>query len=312
VTLRLHAGIFGPRAVIADELRAALRRSRLPLASIENFGLLGQEGALLAIEGEPTVIHALTPAAAGGLDVLYLCERDSENLAAAALPKDALIIDLSGAEPSGSDGRVGGGRARVIRLPHPETTVVAAVARAAPKAALRALSVAILLPAAELGAEALEELLEQARSMLNFQEPPGRLFPAPLAFNTFRDAGTGDLETRIAREAAAILQIPCHVTVARSGIFHGSTYAFFLHFGSAARAEAAVRALRTRRDIRVGRKPGGATPRAAAAAASGILCDPPKREGTTVRLFATADSLRFGLAAPAVAETQRWLEARAK
>ena len=118
-----------------------------------------------------------------------------------------------------------------VATPHPvAATLVRLLQPLSVAGLLREAVATVLLPAASMGARALEELHEQAVGVLNFQELPEEHLHGRLAFNVlpWDDAVHGGaLAEELAWEVGCLLRrapTPCAIQLLRVSAFHG--YAF--------------------------------------------------------------------------------------
>ncbi len=120
----------------------------------------------------------------------------------------------------------------LLAAPHPVAFSLAQLLHPLTAAGLlRHASASVLLPAAALGAKAVEELHQQTLAVLSFQEPPKEHLRDQLAFNTLPlGAGAGNPGHRIAKEISAVLgegAAPCDVQLLLVPSYNG--YGFSLH-----------------------------------------------------------------------------------
>ncbi len=228
--------IVHPTDLVATDLREKLNTRRDLWQRPPLFALDKDEvGTLSEVRGRPALVTALEEDSFEKVDVAFLFGPMAE---AAADPGDhpprtTIILTAPDAGPGDGhpvvigieEGQLPAGQP--LLSPHPAVIGLAhlihGLARFEPKVA----AATVFQPASILGKEALEELFEQTREVLNFEPPTKKLLSRQFAFNIF-DAGDpgGPLEQQLARVLEP-QRLDLSIAVLRAGIFHG--YGISLH-----------------------------------------------------------------------------------
>ena len=253
--------LVGSESLRGKEILSVLASKKFPVASFELFDPDVEEeySKLSQFRDEAKVVHALTPAALEGIDLIFLAADTATNLryGRLAAEKDYLAIDLGETFNADvkvplvvagiNDAGIRKERPPLVANPHPAAIVLAhllATLRAGFGVA-RAVSV-VLEPASAFAEEGIRELAEQSTAMLGGGTACRRIFPDPLAFNLLARTGRAGrkgsppLETRIAAEVRRVLgpeEIPLSVSTVLVPVFH--TYSIMIHVELARDASAA-------------------------------------------------------------------------
>jgi aspartate-semialdehyde dehydrogenase len=206
------------------------------------------EHAVVRPFGEEVV--ATTPLSKPALDVAdvaVVCDRP--DAAATALLREAAtripVVDLTG-DLAGTPIEARRG-ARIVGLgpgvyasPSASSLLAAALARAAREAGARGpVVMTILEPVSEAGREAVDEMFQQAVSLLNFSALPTRVFGRQVVHDVVSPGlGGREREARLRREIEALCGERVPLLVLSPGLFHGMAVA--------ARAEVDASAWRAR------------------------------------------------------------------
>ena len=253
--------LVGSESLRGKEILSVLASKKFPVASFELFDPDVEEeySKLSQFRDEAKVVHALTPAALEGLDLVFLASDAATNLryGRLAAEKDYRAVDLS--ETFNADAKVplvvaginDAGirkeRPPLVANPHPAAIVLAHLLASlrAGFGFARAVSV-VLEPASAFAEEGIRELAEQSTAMLGGGNACNRVFPDPLAFNLLARTGRAErkgappIETRIAAEVRRVLgpeEVPISVSAVLVPVFH--TYSIMTHVELAREASAA-------------------------------------------------------------------------
>jgi hypothetical protein len=274
-----------PEGPFSRHVRALFREKDVPVSAFVPLATEEAEGKLSQLDGEPAYFQVPRRETVGDLDLLVLSGSGADALCRGlATSENVPVFDVE-THPAAATG---------IRL-------ILSVLSEPPTDA----SFNVLLPAAELGNVAVEELFEQAGDSLNFRPTKSSALEGRLAFNTLRDSASRRLEKTVRTSLKA--EFPgcrLQVVLARAGFFHGYCGAGFLRFDAEKSAARAAASLSRNPAISVGRKAGFASP-AAAVEASALFLELPEVEGPDVSTWFAFDGL--ALAAGSVLDLARSL-----
>lgn len=228
------AAILHPGGLTAKELRERLdarpdlvREQRLLTTNEGEVGTLTESG------GGAAVVQRFTPDALDGVDILFLCgpaAASREVLAAAPPGMRAVLLSID-ATPADAPPVVAGVNLAedgaesplppVVLSPHPAAVLLAHLLHPLRGHGLRRAEATLLQPVSVFGADALEQLFEQARNLLTFQpasESPH--WQRQLAFNLLALEGTADV---VRTETETILggAVAVSAQILQAGVFHG-------------------------------------------------------------------------------------------
>src|SRR5256712_5505509 len=193
---RAHLALFAATPLRAKGVKDHLVARSSPAASVRLFTSSGDsESNLSEFAGEAMLVTTPDLEALGSLDIAFLCgsSRDGARYLGWAERAGFVAIDLTGAANSspgvpvvntGVNPEAIAGSAAVIATPHPVSqllsTLLAPLRR---HGGLREASAVVLQPASHFDAAGIDELYQQAISLMNFQEMPKEIFGRQLAFN---------------------------------------------------------------------------------------------------------------------------------
>jgi aspartate-semialdehyde dehydrogenase len=239
--------IVGASTLVGRELKEALSESPLAAAS---FVLLDEDevqGQLDQVGDEITIVQAIAPDAFERVDFTFFC--GTEDLTRKhwreALRAGSTVLDLSGAldQETGVVVRAPllGSEAATVDLftpavvpAHPAALALALLLERLQQAApAHSVFATMLQPASEFGRAALDELHQQAVSLLSFQGIPRELYDTQAAYNLLAGLGEaakislGAVEARVRRQYAALSagRWPAlALQVVSAPVFHGHTF----------------------------------------------------------------------------------------
>lgn len=232
------AAILHPSGLTAKELRAQLdarpdlvREQRLLSTDEEEIGTLTESG------GGAAVVQRFSSEALDGVDILFLCGRAAiSRVALAALPPGmrAVLMSLD-ATPEDAPPRVagvnlgeGGSEAAlppVVLSPHPASVLLAHLLHPLRDLGLRRVEATLLQPVSVFGADALDQLFEQARNLLSFQAAgESTHWQRQLAFNLLAHEAGGESNADVVRATTDTLlggAVAVSAQIVQAGVFHG-------------------------------------------------------------------------------------------
>ena len=218
-----------------------------------------QSGILTRVGDEPSFVTALSAESLEDASVIILAgsaKSSRQALDLAAAETGTAIIDLAGAAEELPDARLRAPLAEPEDLPRDDSTRIHVIAHPAAIALalflrrlqslypIRRSVVQILAPASEHGAGGVEELQQQAISLLSFKNMPRAVFDAQLAFNLLARYGgeaptaLEDAELRIERHLATLLALPGEdegapmpsLRLVQAPVFHGYSFSAWVEF----------------------------------------------------------------------------------
>jgi aspartate-semialdehyde dehydrogenase len=244
--------LVGSDSLKGKEILRILTARKFPLASFELFDPDVEEeySKLSQFRGEAKVVHALTPAALEGLDLVFLAADGKTDLryGRMAAEKDFTAIDLGesfAADPKVplivagiNDASLRKDKPPLIANPHPATIVLAHLLSTlgAGFGVAKAMSV-VLEPVSAYAEEGIQELAEQSYALLGSSALKKRVFRDQVAFNLLTHTtkpdpnGFSPLENRIAAEVRRVLAPappPLSLSIILAPVFH--TYSIMTHF----------------------------------------------------------------------------------
>ena len=244
--------LVGSESLKGKELLRILTAKKFPLASFELFDPDVEEeySKLSQFRGEAKVVHALTPAALEGLDLVFLAadEKTDSRYGRLAAEKDYTAIDLGAsfsADPKVplivagvNDRTLRKDKPPLIANPHPATILLSHLLSTlgAGFGVARAVSV-VLEPVSAYAEEGIQELAEQSYALLGSTALSKKVFRDQVAFNLLPHTakpernGFSPLENRVAAEVRRVLAPappPLSLSVILAPVFH--TYSIMTHF----------------------------------------------------------------------------------
>jgi aspartate-semialdehyde dehydrogenase len=319
--------VVGATGAVGREMLRVLEQRRFPVKRVVALASKRSAGQKLAFAGSEVTVEELTPKSFGGVQIALFSagasvSREYGPIAAAA---GAVVIDNSSAWRMDPD----------VPLVVPEVNMAAASRRprgiiANPNCSTIQMVVALkpLHDAARLkhvvvstyqatsgkGHAAVEELMAQARAVVEGRTPEARVFPDPIAFNVLSDwkAGEADYseeEHKMVNETHKIFgdaSIGVSPTTVRVPVVNGHSEAVHAQFHRPMRADEAKRLLRDAPGVVLMEQPyaPGEHPQPAHASGTDPVYVGRVRDDLAVpgaiNLFVVADNLRKGAALNAV------------
>jgi aspartate-semialdehyde dehydrogenase len=238
--------IVHPGTLVAKELREQLERRPELWRELRLLTTIEEEvGVLTDVGGGAAVVQRASPETFAGADLLFLCgtvDQSREALAMAPpgcrgvfLAFDAAVDD---APPLVAGVNLADGHASPLVLsPHPGAILLAHLLQPLVPLGLRRAEATLLQPVSVFTAAALDQLFEQARSLLTFTAvPDADHWQRQLAFNLqpARPPAPAELgrvvETVLAGGGAAGLEVSTQVI--QAGVFHSFAASVHLSFAT--------------------------------------------------------------------------------
>jgi len=231
----VRVGLFRPTSLLGQELRDRLSGA---LGSDAEWVLLGsgdEVGTVTEIGRSPALVEDVATADVEALDLLIACGAGGDDLSAIVPAGGAgpIVLQVAaeavcvGGEPLVGGLNVARAGARSLVAANAITIVLSHVLAALDELEPARLTSTVLLPVSVRGRSALDEVLDQARSLLAFQEvPPASVLGAQLAFNLLPPSPPERLApdpVGLAGELAAVRgrSLDASFGVLYAGVFHG-------------------------------------------------------------------------------------------
>jgi aspartate-semialdehyde dehydrogenase len=316
--------VVGSDSLKGKEILSVLAAKKFPLASLELFDPDVEEeySKLSQFRDEAKVVHALTPDALAGLDLVFLAADAKTNLRYGRLAseKEYTAIDLGQdfnaddhvpvVVAGVNDATIRKDRPPLVANAHPATIILAHLLSTLRAGFGVAQAVAVVLePASAYAEEGIQELAQQSYALLGSSALSKKVFPEQVAFNLLTKVGKQEkngfsvLENRVAAEVRRVLapgEPPLSLSIILAPVFH--TYSIMTHVelkrdASAADVEACLKTNEIFRPAAAGET--GVVSPAAVAGKDRIHLGPVRKDTAIPRgfwLWAIADNLTVGSA----------------
>ncbi len=252
-----------PTGLLAGELRNTLDRRRELWQELRLLSTVEEEiGVLTEVRGVAAMVQAVETGSFDGVDTVVFCSAIERNRPLFDRLPASTVAVVTSPDAGPEDGHplvagvnletADGGPAHGVRptdgprrlvSPHPGTVALAHLLHPLARYAPRRATATLLEPVSTCGKAGLDEVFEQTRGILTFQQnPPREVFPVQMAFNvvpaTAPTAGiTAHLATVLGSELAVSTQ------VLRAGVFHSYGLALHVELAADPGTEAVRRAL---------------------------------------------------------------------
>jgi aspartate-semialdehyde dehydrogenase len=303
--------ILEPTGLVGQELREQLEASpelwrELLLLSQRDEGI----GTLTEVGGAAAVVQRFERDDLDALDLLFVCDLRAEELTTLdRIPErlGAIVVAPAVPVPGGRPvvalgGLDGVGRGELLVSPHPAVVGLVHLLRPLEGLGLEQVVATILRPASMYDQDALEEVFEQTRALLEFKSAGGGgRFPHQIAFNLL--PGPPD-EAAVVEQLAALLPGAPRIAVhsLQAGVFHGIALSVFVQLHSGVEGEEVGAALAAGEGLEVAEAPDAVGPVDAAKGDRVLVGEPrsaPDRPGG-FWLWAALDNLTRGGASNAM------------
>jgi len=336
-TRKPRLALVGSDSLKGKEILSVFAAKKFPLASFELFDPDVEEeySKLSQFRGEAKVVHALTPEALEGLDLVFLAADEKTGLRYGRLAAERGYHALDLSEAFNADPKVplvvAGVNDAILRKdkpslianPHPATIILAHLLSTLGAGFGLAKAVSVVLePVSAYAEEGIQELAEQSYALLGGASPAKKVFPDQVAFNLLARTikpernGFSPLENRVAAEIGRVLgpeAAPLSLAIILAPVFH--TYSIMTHFElerdvPAAEVEARLKADDVFRHAAAGEA--AAISPATVAGKDRIHLGPVKKDPAIARgywIWAVADNLTVGSGLNAYGVARALLEA---
>ena len=258
--------VVGAGSLLGKEVSDEIADSPLAAATTLLLDNEVEAGTLDSVGDEASFIQALEPAALENVDVAIFADAGMlREHGRTARQMGVAVVDATGTldfapsapvrSPLVAEGAPLDLEVSVVRVAHPVASMLALVLGHADRAgAIRSAFATVLQPASESGRSGVDELQQQAVSLLSFQPVPKEQFDAQVAFNLLPVLGEGAgislaaVQARIVKDfrtltsskhADPVLQI------VQTPVFHGFAVSLFVEFEQPLTLEALSAALRS-------------------------------------------------------------------
>jgi aspartate-semialdehyde dehydrogenase len=264
----MTAALIGSESLLGREVRDLVANATEPF-ELRLVADAGEEaGALTRVGDEPTVTVKLDARSLADARVVFLAGSAPSTKEALRLLDDADgidVVDLTGALEERPEARLraplveeeeldafAGASPPVHVIAHPAAIALALfLRRLHAREPIRASVIQIFAPASEHGTAGVEELQQQAISLLSFKNLPRAVFGTQLSFNMLAKYGEEapasleDAELRIERHLATLLALPGDgqdtpmpsLRLVQAPVFHGYSFSAWVEFESNPGAE---------------------------------------------------------------------------
>jgi aspartate-semialdehyde dehydrogenase len=278
---RARLALFDATTLTARGVKDRLAARSFPSASIRLFTSKNDpDFNLTEVAGEPVVMTNPDFETLGDLDVAFLCGTRAEgetyldwaerggffavDLTGASAGAPSIPLVNAGVNPDALPAKPG-----VIASPSAAAQMLSSLlAPVRRRCGLREAVIVVLRPASERGQAGIDELYQQALSLMNFQEMPKEVFGRQLAFNLVPawpaegakkpDSARAELERQVLRVTGGGYGLS--VQVIDAPVFHGHAVMAHLVLREGTGAGDVLAAFEGTDDVRIGRPGDKVTP----------------------------------------------------
>ena len=232
-------GIVNPLTLAGNEIKTILRERSFPFQKVALLDSTGEAaGALTEINEEPMVVAPVSQVELEDLDLVFFCGPPAANRDWIERYREDEFIVVDVSQPSTVEegtlavagvnlDEVAG--SRLIVSPHPVASPIALILHQIETITpIESCTATVIQPASVFEQAGVEELAQQAVSVLNIQSVPQTIFDRQLAFNLYpalehnEPLIVAQLRKLIARETELALFIT------QGTIFHSHTFSLFV------------------------------------------------------------------------------------
>jgi aspartate-semialdehyde dehydrogenase len=220
--------IIGATGAVGKESLGILEERKFPLGALRLFASKRSAGAMLPCQGRNWTVEELTAASDfTGVDLAFISATDAisrewaPRLGAAGVVTidDSAVFRMDPAVPlvvpEVNAHALGGASRGIVAIPNCTTTpLVMALKPLHAAATIKRVVVTTFQSVSGTGTAAMEELVEQTKALLSFQDVKAEVYPHQIAFNllpqvgSFGEGGDCSEEVKIVRETQKILDEP--------------------------------------------------------------------------------------------------------
>lgn len=239
--MSLHLAVIHPNDLLGDELRQVLGQRPELWHQIDLLTDRPEEvGILTDIGGAAAMVKSLDEEGLAGVDAVFFAGRAEAGRALLPRVPEGTVVVFLAPESVPDDGHPlvagvnlgtvheeGGGRRRVLLSPYPGAVALALLLAPLRAFGLRRVSATLLQPVSSVSRAGLDEMLEQARSILAFaKNPPRQVFSTQMVFNII-PADPNHSAAAHLRTVLELPELPLSVQVLQASVFH--SYGISLH-----------------------------------------------------------------------------------
>jgi aspartate-semialdehyde dehydrogenase len=220
--------VIGATGAVGKESLEILDERKFPLSSLRLFASKRSAGDVLSCQGKEWKVEELTPSSSfAGVDIAFISATDaiSREYGARLGAAGVVVIDDSAVFRMDADvplvvPEVNGQALRsmprgIVAIPNCTTTpLVMALKPLHDAATVKRVVVTTFQSVSGTGTAAMDELVEQTKALMSFQDVKAEVYPYQIAFNllphigSFGEGGDCSEEVKIVRETRKILEAP--------------------------------------------------------------------------------------------------------
>ena len=233
-------GIVNPLTLVGNEVKSILRERAFPFAKLVLLDTTGKTaGALTEADDEPAVVVAASDDELEDLDLVFFCGPPGGNREWIERYRDDNFIVIDVSQPSTTANgtlAVAGinleeidAKEKQIISPHPVAIPIALILHQIGMLSLvESCTATVVQPASEFEQVGVEELAQQAISVLNVKGVPKHVFDRQLAFNLYPALEHNEefVVDQIRRLTSSDSEISLLIT--QGTIFHSHTFSLFV------------------------------------------------------------------------------------
>jgi len=233
-------GIVNPLTLVGNEVKSILRERAFPFAKLVLLDTTGKTaGALTEADDEPAVVVAASDDELEDLDLVFFCGPPGGNREWIERYRDDNFIVIDVSQPSTTANgtlAVAGinleeidAKEKQIISPHPVAIPIALILHQIGMLSLvESCTATVVQPASEFEQIGVEELAQQAISVLNVKGVPKHVFDRQLAFNLYPALEHNEefVVDQIRRLTSSDSEISLLIT--QGTIFHSHTFSLFV------------------------------------------------------------------------------------
>ena len=238
-------GIVNPLTLVGAEIRSILRERSFPFQKVVLLDSSGKAaGAVTEVNGEPALVSPISAEELEDLDLVFFCGDADNNRdwIAQASEQHFIAIDLS-RPPAIDDGTLAifglessqpATQEPVLISPHPVAIPIALILHELGKIGrVQSCTATVIQPASEFDQAGVEELAQQATSILNVRSMTKEVFDRQLAFNLYPSPERQ--ETFIAPQILALTdaRLELAMMITQGTVFHSHAFSLFVRMEKA-------------------------------------------------------------------------------
>jgi len=232
-------GIVNPLTLVGNEIKTILRDRSFPFAKVSLLDSTGKAaGALTEVDEEPAVVAAVSDDELEDLDLVFFCGPPSGNREWIDHYRDDRFVVIDVSQPSTIESgklAVAGinldaitGKDTLLISPHPVAIPIALILHQIQMlSAIELCTATVVQPASEFEQVGVEELAQQAISVLNVRSVTKEVFDRQLAFNLYPALERN--EEFIVEQIRALTEPDAQfaLLITQGTIFHAHTFSLF-------------------------------------------------------------------------------------